>query len=244
VQQGVSEVIGVIGGCMHAVRWERRLVELVLCVCLGLCVGVDAFAVHSSSKHLASHISSRRAMMMSRLALTRRLLCVRTSSNTRPRSYTHSMVLSAQAHMAPVAGDDDIDTTFLFGSDPVSFNALGLDPSIVSSLASVHKHTATQIQAKAFDSIHTRNADTLITAETGSGKTLAYLLPLVQRFLVDSSSAEEGTNMNNGDDRSNAQVVDDDVFGDNPHEERDRDRDREQEDNKAYPDGVIIVPNR
>ncbi|KAL2912883.1 hypothetical protein HK105_207664 [Polyrhizophydium stewartii] len=57
-----------------------------------------------------------------------------------------------------------------------------LHPDLVAGLRAMGIQTATEIQKRAFLSVHEGN-HTIITAETGSGKTLAYLVPIIDRLL-------------------------------------------------------------
>jgi hypothetical protein len=79
--------------------------------------------------------------------------------------------------------------------------------------------------------------DTLITAETGSGKTLSYVLPLVQRYLLEREAT-------NGSSLPPPQVSTDRA----PHSTDETDPGENERASVAkrasYPAGVIIVPNR
>mmetsp|Transcript_10404 Transcript_10404/g.15822 ORF Transcript_10404/g.15822 Transcript_10404/m.15822 type:complete len:490 (-) Transcript_10404:114-1583(-) len=75
---------------------------------------------------------------------------------------------------------------YLFGESEdgtlVSFESLGVSPSLVAALKACNKSEATAIQAAAFPGIAS-GRDVVIGAETGSGKTLAYAVPLIHRLL-------------------------------------------------------------
>ncbi len=63
----------------------------------------------------------------------------------------------------------------------MSFQSLGLEPALLTTLAAQDFSTPTPIQAQAIPAILT-GRDLLGIARTGSGKTAAYLLPLLQKL--------------------------------------------------------------
>uniref|UniRef100_A0A674I4D5 RNA helicase n=1 Tax=Terrapene triunguis TaxID=2587831 RepID=A0A674I4D5_9SAUR len=67
-----------------------------------------------------------------------------------------------------------------------SFQALGLEPALVSALQALSITQPTAVQRRAIPAL-LRGGNALCAAETGSGKTLAYLLPLFQKLLSRTS---------------------------------------------------------
>uniref|UniRef100_A0A7M4E3D3 RNA helicase n=1 Tax=Crocodylus porosus TaxID=8502 RepID=A0A7M4E3D3_CROPO len=64
-----------------------------------------------------------------------------------------------------------------------SFEALGLEPALVSALDALSFGRPTAVQRRTIPAL-LRGRHAICAAETGSGKTLAYLLPLLQRLLA------------------------------------------------------------
>ncbi|XP_006117708.2 putative ATP-dependent RNA helicase DDX28 [Pelodiscus sinensis] len=67
-----------------------------------------------------------------------------------------------------------------------SFQALGLEPALVSALQALSISQPTVVQRRSIPAL-LRGGNALCAAETGSGKTLAYLLPLFQKLLARPS---------------------------------------------------------
>ena len=65
-----------------------------------------------------------------------------------------------------------------------SFLELGLDPQILTAIQQKNYQTATPIQAQAIPLV-LKGRDLLAQAPTGSGKTAAYVLPLVQKLILN-----------------------------------------------------------
>ena len=65
------------------------------------------------------------------------------------------------------------------------FDQLGLDPSLT-----VQYTTATQVQSQSYVPIFS-GKDVSVCSETGSGKTLAYLVPLMNRLLLNKKTASQ-----------------------------------------------------
>jgi superfamily II DNA/RNA helicase len=63
----------------------------------------------------------------------------------------------------------------------VSFNHLGISPSLIEALAVENITVATQIQALVIPEA-LKNLDLMIQSQTGTGKTLAFLLPLFEKL--------------------------------------------------------------
>jgi len=68
----------------------------------------------------------------------------------------------------------------------MSFSELGLDPLILKSVLAAGYETATPVQIQAIPAALT-GRDLLVSSNTGSGKTAAFLLPSIQRLLVEST---------------------------------------------------------
>ena len=68
----------------------------------------------------------------------------------------------------------------------MSFSELGLDPLILKSVLAAGYETATPVQLQAIPAALT-GRDLLVSSNTGSGKTAAFLLPSIQRLLVEST---------------------------------------------------------
>jgi len=68
----------------------------------------------------------------------------------------------------------------------MSFSELGLDPLILKSVLAAGYESATPVQLKAIPAALT-GRDLLVSSNTGSGKTAAFLLPSIQRLLVEST---------------------------------------------------------
>ena len=67
-----------------------------------------------------------------------------------------------------------------------SFLELGLDPQILTAIQQKNYQTATPIQAQAIPLV-LKGRDLLAQAPTGSGKTAAYVLPLVQKLILNKN---------------------------------------------------------
>ncbi|MFM2065356.1 MAG: hypothetical protein RLZZ584_265 [Pseudomonadota bacterium] len=72
----------------------------------------------------------------------------------------------------------------------IGFAALGLSPALQQRAAAAGWHTPTEVQAAALPAVQARR-DVLGLAPTGSGKTAAYLLPLLQRLLIEQALQDE-----------------------------------------------------
>jgi ATP-dependent RNA helicase DDX31/DBP7 len=78
-----------------------------------------------------------------------------------------------------------------------SFTTLGMSRRLAGHLATkLEMKAPTAIQKAAVPQLIADDSDAFIQAQTGSGKTLAYLLPIVERIMAISASAESegGTN--------------------------------------------------
>ncbi len=73
----------------------------------------------------------------------------------------------------------------------MSFSELGLDPLILKSVLAAGYETATPVQMQAIPAALT-GRDLLVSSNTGSGKTAAFLLPSIQRLLVESTGKGMG----------------------------------------------------
>jgi ATP-dependent RNA helicase DeaD len=67
-------------------------------------------------------------------------------------------------------------------NDPVHFNSLGLDASLVTAVTSLGYEEATPVQLETIP-ILLSGRDLLAQAATGTGKTAAFALPMIQRLL-------------------------------------------------------------
>jgi ATP-dependent RNA helicase RhlE len=70
----------------------------------------------------------------------------------------------------------------------MTFNTFGLDPRLQKSIASLGFEQATPIQAATIP-VALTGQDILGSAETGTGKTAAYLIPAIQKLLVENNPA-------------------------------------------------------
>jgi superfamily II DNA/RNA helicase len=68
----------------------------------------------------------------------------------------------------------------------MQFSELGLDPLILNAVTASGYETATLVQQQAVPAALT-GRDLLVSSHTGSGKTAAFLLPSIQRLLVEST---------------------------------------------------------
>src|SRR5688500_2325258 len=66
--------------------------------------------------------------------------------------------------------------------NPMSFATLGLDASLLSTLAALGYAAPTPVQRAAIPAV-LAGGDLLVSSQTGSGKTAAFLLPGMQRLL-------------------------------------------------------------
>jgi superfamily II DNA/RNA helicase len=73
----------------------------------------------------------------------------------------------------------------------MSFSELGLDPLILKSVLAAGYENATPVQLQAIPAALT-GGDLLVSSNTGSGKTAAFLLPSIQRLLVESTGKGMG----------------------------------------------------
>jgi len=75
---------------------------------------------------------------------------------------------------------------------PVTFESLGLDPTLILGVEDRGFRATTPIQTAVY-SIVMDGRDVIASAETGSGKTAAYLLPTLNRLLQDPRPAGDAT---------------------------------------------------
>ncbi|KVW95505.1 DEAD/DEAH box helicase [Thiobacillus denitrificans] len=73
----------------------------------------------------------------------------------------------------------------------MSFSELGLDPLLLKSVLASGYENATPVQQQAIPAALT-GRDLLVSSHTGSGKTAAFMLPSIQRLLVESTSKSMG----------------------------------------------------
>ncbi len=73
----------------------------------------------------------------------------------------------------------------------MSFSTLGLDASLLSTLASLGYDAPTPVQSAAIPAV-LAGGDLLVSSQTGSGKTAAFLLPGMQRLLASPGGAGKG----------------------------------------------------
>ena len=66
-----------------------------------------------------------------------------------------------------------------------TFAGIGCSPTLVDSLACFGIDRPMEVQELAWQLLRDTDQDTAIIAEAGSGKTLAYLLPLVDKLLIE-----------------------------------------------------------
>ncbi|WP_296947676.1 DEAD/DEAH box helicase [uncultured Massilia sp.] len=66
----------------------------------------------------------------------------------------------------------------------MSFASLGLIDQITRTLAALHYHTPTAVQAQAIPAV-LAGRDVMAAAQTGTGKTAGFTLPLLQRLVMD-----------------------------------------------------------
>ncbi len=72
----------------------------------------------------------------------------------------------------------------------MSFDTLGLDPSLVATLAALGYQAPSPVQLAAIPAALS-GADLLVSSQTGSGKTAAFMLPSLQRILSQPRRAPE-----------------------------------------------------
>jgi ATP-dependent RNA helicase RhlE len=70
-----------------------------------------------------------------------------------------------------------------YDATPVAFTSLDLSPLLQTAVADRGFVTTTPIQSAVFPAVNS-GVDLVACAETGTGKTLAFLLPLMQRLLI------------------------------------------------------------
>jgi len=73
----------------------------------------------------------------------------------------------------------------------MSFSELGLDPLILKSVLAAGYENATPVQQQAIPAA-LGGGDLLVSSHTGSGKTAAFLLPSIQRLMVESTGKGMG----------------------------------------------------
>ncbi|HWR76464.1 MAG TPA: DEAD/DEAH box helicase [Thiobacillus sp.] len=73
----------------------------------------------------------------------------------------------------------------------MSFSELGLDPLLLKSVLASGYENATPVQQQAIPAALS-GRDLLVSSHTGSGKTAAFMLPSIQRLLVESTSKSMG----------------------------------------------------
>nr|XP_033797312.1 probable ATP-dependent RNA helicase DDX28 [Geotrypetes seraphini] len=76
--------------------------------------------------------------------------------------------------------------------ESVTFQELGLLPELVEALKTTGITHPTTVQQQIIPYL-LRGKNVLGVAETGSGKTLSYLLPLLQRLMIERKRVDEGT---------------------------------------------------
>lgn len=112
----------------------------------------------------------------------------------RPR-LAHSVPWSQSCRFSTVSSSFEHDSSkrYLFGDAPKSFKEINASSFICEALEATGKVSATAIQAAVYSHIAHTNKDAVIAAETGSGKTLAYLLPLIDKMMLEGSSSSTST---------------------------------------------------
>jgi len=70
-----------------------------------------------------------------------------------------------------------------FDWNEMTFDSLGLDPTLVAAVTSAGYTTPTSVQAESIP-VALSGADMMVSAATGSGKTAAFMLPALQRILA------------------------------------------------------------
>ena len=86
----------------------------------------------------------------------------------------------------------------------MSFESLGLDPKILSTLQKLRYNVATPIQVASIPAI-LDGEDLLGCAQTGTGKTAAFALPIIQNlFLARPTNEDNNSNARAGDSRQPA----------------------------------------
>jgi superfamily II DNA/RNA helicase len=73
----------------------------------------------------------------------------------------------------------------------MQFSELGLDPIILNAVSTSGYTTATPVQQQSIPAAMS-GSDLLVSSHTGSGKTAAFLLPSLQRLLIESPSKSIG----------------------------------------------------
>ena len=73
----------------------------------------------------------------------------------------------------------------------MSFTTLGLDPSLLATLAALGYGTPTPVQREAIPAA-LAGGDLLVPPQTGSGKTAAFLLPALQRLYTPAATGGMG----------------------------------------------------
>jgi ATP-dependent RNA helicase RhlE len=79
----------------------------------------------------------------------------------------------------------------LFDPAPITFEAVGLDPRLLSGIRDLGWQETRPVQSGVIP-LALAGGDTIACAETGTGKTAAFLVPMLQRFL-NTPSAQPGT---------------------------------------------------
>jgi superfamily II DNA/RNA helicase len=73
----------------------------------------------------------------------------------------------------------------------MSFQALGLSPSLLAAVSQAGFKEATPVQCQAIPAA-LKGADLMVSAQTGSGKTAAFMLPALHKLSADRSNAGRG----------------------------------------------------
>lgn len=74
----------------------------------------------------------------------------------------------------------------------MTFETLGLHPSILKALSGIHYDAPTMVQTRAIPpAMHGK--DLLVSSQTGSGKTAAFMLPALHRFAISGTDKNRKT---------------------------------------------------
>jgi superfamily II DNA/RNA helicase len=95
--------------------------------------------------------------------------------------------LTSAASTSAGAAKRDLGETEDDDDQPTDFKSFGLDPRIIAALDSMNFTRPTSVQAAALPAL-LAGGDVVMGAETGSGKTLAYLLPLLQKMVLEQTN--------------------------------------------------------
>ncbi|MCL1886983.1 MAG: DEAD/DEAH box helicase [Betaproteobacteria bacterium] len=85
----------------------------------------------------------------------------------------------------------------------MSFETLGLHPSILKALVKTSYNTPTPVQQQAIPAV-LQGKDLLVSSQTGSGKTAAFMLPILHRFALLPDSEKETKNQKQGKQAAHA----------------------------------------